>query len=72
MGSESQAQFASLAKNQEVEFRLGWHVLMNMDSEKGKWNLAERDMEELQFFSEGLWGEMPPAVSSKVEVESAE
>lgn len=58
-GSESEAQFASLAKNQEVEFRLGWHVLKNMDSEKGKWNLAERDMEELQFFSQGFWGDMP-------------
>ena len=49
-GSESEAQFASLAKNQEVEFRLGWHVLKNMDSEKGKWNLAECDWEELRFF----------------------
>lgn len=58
-GSESEAQFASLAKNQEVEFRLGWHVLKNMDSEKGKWHLAERDMEEWQFFSQGAWGDMP-------------
>ena len=58
-GSESEAQFASLAKNQEVEFRLGWHVLKNMDSEKGKWNLVEHDMEELQFFSQGVWQDMP-------------
>lgn len=29
-GSESEAAFVSLAKNQEVEFRLGWHVLKNM------------------------------------------
>ena len=58
-GSESEAQFASLAKNQEVGFRLGWHVLKNMDSEKGKWDLAERDMEELRFFSQGTWGDMP-------------
>ena len=42
-GLESKAQFASLAKNQEVEFCLRWHVLKNMDSEKGKWNLAEHD-----------------------------
>ena len=58
-GSESEAQFMSLAKNQEVEFRLGWHVLKNMDSEKGKWNLVEHDMEELQFFSQGVWQDMP-------------
>ena len=58
VGSESEAQFASLAKNQEVDFRLGWHILKNMDSEKGKSDLAERDMEELQFFSQGVWGGM--------------
>jgi hypothetical protein len=35
-GSESEASFVSLAKNQDVEFRLGWYVLKNMDSEKGQ------------------------------------
>jgi GTPase SAR1 family protein len=32
-GSESEAMFVSLARNQDVEFRLGWHVLKNIDSE---------------------------------------
>ena len=31
--SESEAIYVSLARNQDVEFRLGWHVLKNMDSE---------------------------------------
>ncbi|KAF2804533.1 uncharacterized protein BDZ99DRAFT_491056 [Mytilinidion resinicola] len=35
--SESEAMYVSLARNQDVEFRLGWHVLRNMDSETGKW-----------------------------------
>lgn len=57
-GSESEAMYASLAKNQDVEFRLGWHVLKNMDSEKGMWSLADRDVKEEQFFSQGIWKEL--------------
>jgi hypothetical protein len=33
--SESKAMYVSLVINQDVEFRLGWHVLKNMDSETG-------------------------------------
>ena len=54
-GSESEAMYISLAKNQDVEFRLGWHVLKNMDSEKGQWTLPERDIEEKDFFAQGIW-----------------
>ncbi|OAA44735.1 Dynamin [Cordyceps fumosorosea ARSEF 2679] len=32
-GSGSERDFISLARNQEVEFRLGWHVLRNRDTE---------------------------------------
>lgn len=45
-GSESEALYVSLARNQDVEFRLGWHVMKNMDSELGSWSLAERDIKE--------------------------
>ncbi|KAJ5335737.1 uncharacterized protein N7506_005673 [Penicillium brevicompactum] len=58
-GSESEASFISLAKNQDVEFRLGWHVLKNMDSERGHWDLSERDVQEWKFFSRGIWEDMP-------------
>ncbi|OXV08191.1 hypothetical protein Egran_04046 [Elaphomyces granulatus] len=57
-GSESEAMYASLARNQDVEFRLGWHVLKNMDSETGTWSLADRDIKEEEFFSQGIWGEL--------------
>ena len=57
-GSESEAMYVSLAKNQDVEFRLGWHVLKNMDSETGEWSLADRDVKEEEFFSQGIWGDM--------------
>ncbi|RYP32724.1 hypothetical protein DL767_005058 [Monosporascus sp. MG133] len=59
--SEREALYVSLARNQEVEFRLGWHVLKNMDSEKGSWSLAERDAEEAEFLSKGVWASLPLA-----------
>ncbi|KAF9882884.1 hypothetical protein FE257_004921 [Aspergillus nanangensis] len=58
-GSESETMFVSLAKNQDVEFRLGWHVLKNMDMEKGQWTLAQRDLDERDFFLQGIWEAMP-------------
>ncbi|KAJ5214784.1 hypothetical protein N7468_010463 [Penicillium chermesinum] len=57
-GSESEASFVSLAKNQEVEFRLGWHVLRNTDSDKGQWSLADRNAQERDFFAQGIWEEL--------------
>ena len=57
-GSESEAMYVSLARNQDVEFRLGWHVLKNMDSETGEWTLADRDIKEKEFFAQGMWEDM--------------
>jgi hypothetical protein len=48
--------FISLAKNQDVEFRLGWHVLKNLDSEKGTTDLQV--LEEYEFFEHRIWGDM--------------
>ena len=56
--SESEAMYVSLARNQDVEFRLGWHVLKNMDSEMGEWSLIDRDVKEEAFFSQGIWEEL--------------
>ncbi|KAK3290544.1 P-loop containing nucleoside triphosphate hydrolase protein [Chaetomium fimeti] len=58
-GGESEANYVSLARNQEVEFHHGWHVLKNMDSEKGSSDLLTRDAEESAFFSSGVWISLP-------------
>ena len=58
-GSESEALYLSLARNQEVEFRHGWHVLRNIDSEKDTKSLTERDAKETEFFSSGVWTGLP-------------
>ena len=52
--SESEAMYVSLARNQDVEFRLEWHVLKNMDSETGVWLLADRDVKKEEFFSQEI------------------
>jgi GTP-binding protein EngB required for normal cell division len=61
-GSESEAMYISLAQNLDVEFRLGWHVLKNMDSETGTWSLQKRDEAERLFFSEGVWTILPESI----------
>ncbi|EAQ88463.1 hypothetical protein CHGG_05082 [Chaetomium globosum CBS 148.51] len=58
-GGDSETNYVSLARNQEIEFRHGWHVLKNMDSEKGSSDLSTRDAEESLFFSSGVWATLP-------------
>lgn len=58
--SESEASYISLAQNHEIEFRLGWHILKNLDSEtpdsEAQSNrLLRRDEQERLFFSRGKW-----------------
>ncbi|KAJ5471838.1 hypothetical protein N7539_008781, partial [Penicillium diatomitis] len=61
-GSESEAMFVSLAKNLDVEFRLGWHVLRNMDMDHGQSTREQRDVEEFKFFSRGIWKDLPRSI----------
>ncbi|KAJ4418783.1 hypothetical protein N0V82_005348 [Gnomoniopsis sp. IMI 355080] len=69
-GSQSEAVYASLAKNEEVEFRLGWHVLKNMDSETGKGSLTERNALEVAFFNQSFWKSLPSANLGIIELRS--
>jgi hypothetical protein len=55
----SETTYVSLAQNLDVEFRLGWHVLRNMDSEIGSSSIPQRDEEERDFFSKGIWRTLP-------------
>lgn len=67
-GSRREQYYASLAQNREVEFRLGWHVLKNMDSDKGLFTLANRNTEEEVFFSEGIWQDLPTQLLGIIEL----
>lgn len=58
---ESERAFVDLALNQDVEFRLGWHVLRNRDYRTRHTTPAERDLAETAFFAQGLWKDLPRA-----------
>lgn len=59
IGSESEKAFVELAKNEDVTFRLGWHILKNRDYAKRDCPTEERDEDERSFFSKGIWTTLP-------------
>ncbi|KAH7028256.1 dynamin family protein [Macrophomina phaseolina] len=60
-GSESEMMFLNLARNEEVVFRLGWHVLRNRDYDSRDCSITERDQQEREFFSQGVWTSLSPS-----------
>ena len=59
-GSDSEASYLKLAQNNDVVFRLGWHVLKNRSYDKRDATSAERDEAEEKFFATGTWASMDP------------
>lgn len=59
-GSDSEQFFYNLARNVDVKFRLGWHVLKNRSYAEKDLSSELRDQEEEKFFSAGLWSTMDP------------
>ncbi|KAL8816282.1 MAG: hypothetical protein Q9191_008359 [Dirinaria sp. TL-2023a] len=55
VGSESEAAFMELARNEDVKFRLGWHVLKNRSYETRDNSTEERNTAETEFFDQGMW-----------------
>lgn len=58
-GSESEKAFVELAQNQDINFRLGWHVVRNRDYESRNTTTEARDIAEAQFFTQGPWTALP-------------
>ncbi|KAL9610785.1 MAG: hypothetical protein Q9167_004541, partial [Letrouitia subvulpina] len=58
-GSESEASFLSLARNMDIEFRLGWHVLKNRDYSERHTSMNARNQAEKIFFEQGAWKDFP-------------
>jgi len=50
--SKSEASFISLARNDEVKFSLGWHVVKNLDLAIDNHEATARDREEIRFFQD--------------------
>lgn len=61
-GSDSESDFVSLARNEDVSFDLGWHVLKNRDYDSRHVSSEHRDQSETAFLSQGVWSQLPRAV----------
>ena len=61
-GSGNEKSFIALASNQDIHFRLGWHVLRNVDSDRNECPLSERDKQEAAFFSTGSWVDLDQSI----------
>ncbi|KAK5998958.1 Interferon-induced GTP-binding Mx2-like protein [Cladobotryum mycophilum] len=57
-GSESENAYVTLAQNQEIEFRLGWHVLRNTDTDARIQDAAQRDVQEADFLANSAWANL--------------
>ncbi|KAF7870439.1 hypothetical protein EAF04_004183 [Stromatinia cepivora] len=58
-GSGNEKAFISLAKNENVRFRLGWHVVKNRRYEEREFSLMERNMAEVSWFRTSNFKTLP-------------
>ncbi len=58
-GSGSEAAFLGLARNEDVKFSLGWHVLKNRKYDERDYSLQERKAAEDNFFRTSNWKTLP-------------
>ena len=58
-GSRSEAKFIELANNQDIFFKLGWHVLKNRAYEDMDCSLDERNAAEAKFFATSNFKNLP-------------
>ncbi|KAI1339224.1 P-loop containing nucleoside triphosphate hydrolase protein [Xylariaceae sp. FL0016] len=54
-GSDGERFYVDLARNKNVTFRLGWHVVRNRKYGERYATTYERDETEIDFFSSGAW-----------------
>lgn len=59
VGSDSEDEFLTLAKNEDIFFKLGWHVLRNRSYEERSSTFADRNRAEQAFFERGVWKALP-------------
>ena len=58
-GSKSEEAFIALARNEEVNFSLGWHVVKNLDSTTNPDQHNNRDTKETDFFQDSGFNCLP-------------
>ncbi len=58
-GSGSEKAFLELARNNDIFFKLGWHVLKNRKFEESSYSFEERNASEATFFRKSIFKELP-------------
>ncbi|KAI1355933.1 P-loop containing nucleoside triphosphate hydrolase protein [Xylaria sp. FL0043] len=54
-GSEEERKYFEMAQNNDIVFRLGWHVVRNRDFQARDSTNEERNQVERDFFEKGIW-----------------
>ncbi|QSZ32353.1 hypothetical protein DSL72_001927 [Monilinia vaccinii-corymbosi] len=60
-GSGSESKFLELARNEDVFFKLGWHVLKNRSFEEATSSLLDRNASEATYFRTSNFKSLAPA-----------
>lgn len=58
-GSGSERSFIELAKNQDIFFKLGWHVVKNRSFEENDYDFQQRNQSEDTYFRTSNFRELP-------------
>ncbi|KAK5173716.1 uncharacterized protein LTR77_002397 [Saxophila tyrrhenica] len=58
-GSGTQDAFIALARNEDVFFKLGWHVVKNREYEESHFSIEERNASEARFFRTSNFQTLP-------------
>ena len=58
--SGTETAFLALARNEDVFFKLGWHVVKNRKFEESNYSIVERNFSEDKFFRDSNWKVLPP------------
>ncbi|KAI4226462.1 MAG: hypothetical protein LQ349_006877, partial [Xanthoria aureola] len=61
VGTNSEKEFLALARNEDVKFKRGWHVVKNLDLGAGEGETKDRDSEESLFFEKSNFKALPPS-----------
>jgi len=58
-GSGSESAFLGLARNEDIFFKLGWHVLKNRSYEEGSSSFEQRNISEINYFRRSNFSTLP-------------
>ena len=59
-GSGTETAYIALARNEDVFFKLGWHVVKNRKYEESNFSIVERNDSEARFFRKSNFQILPP------------